>query len=194
MAGVRTFVAIELPADVRDSIAGAGVAVRDCDPDWRTEKWVDERNLHVTLAFMSAVPEAELDTMCETVGVVASRHCSFQLDVDSLQPRPTTRRAAMLWVAFRDPSGACAELARDLGDVLASYGAESTRRAFKAHATLCRARRPRPVSARDIRAAQERLDRGPRSMSVPFVSVFTSRLTPHGPVYTVIDTRRLRGE
>src|SRR5437016_13878004 len=54
---MRLFVALELPAAVRENLAALLKALRAVSPQTR---WVRPENLHLTLKFMGEVPETKL--------------------------------------------------------------------------------------------------------------------------------------
>src|SRR6267154_784596 len=54
---MRLFVALEIPATVRENLAGLLKALRAVSPQTR---WVLPKNLHVTLKFVGGVPEPAL--------------------------------------------------------------------------------------------------------------------------------------
>jgi 2'-5' RNA ligase len=194
VSGVRCFVGIPLPACVAEPVGRAAEAIRETDAAWRGEKWVREENLHVTLKFLGNLPEAESASLAEAVEDAVERHASFELALAGIHPIPQARRCRMLWLAFHDPNGACAALAECVSRVARAYGIDSDERPFSPHATLCRARRPKPVSRQALEVAENVLSSAPAAMSVPSVTVFTSRLTPRGPIYSPIGSRSLGGD
>lgn len=194
---MRCFVAIELDAATRDTLAEvSGIICRE-SLAWCDEKWVSPSNLHVTLAFLGEVEEDALEQLRERLTVIVAETTPFELGPLSLRAVPSPSRTTMLWAHLEDPSGACATLATSIATSCAELGPESRRedrRPFKAHVTLCRARRPRRLDARVLEVANEAVLGHEVMMSVPRVSLFSSRLTPRGPIYTVVGTWLMRGE
>lgn len=194
MTEIRCFVGIPLVPCIADLLAEAVSVVRETDRSWRDEKWVPRENMHVTLKFLGNRPEDEVDALAEAVGdAVADLH-AFDLPLSGLRAVPQPRRCRMLWASFLDPDGACAALAQSVDRAALSLGVEPDVRAFVPHATLCRARRPRPISERALEAASALISDVSGPMSVPSVTVFASRLTPRGPIYSPIGSRSLRGD
>src|SRR6266566_1737901 len=54
---MRLFVALEIPSEVRENLAGLLKSLRAVSPQTR---WVRPKNLHVTLKFIGEAPEAKL--------------------------------------------------------------------------------------------------------------------------------------
>lgn len=186
MSGVRTFIGIPLPDEARDALMTACEAVRASDRHWRGEKWVPRENLHITLKFLGDVAEDAAAPLADAVGEVADSHHGFRLLTSELRTVPNAHRARMIWCTFLDPDGECAALVDSLDRACVRFGARPEDRAFAPHATLVRARTPRPLSAAALEEAMTVARTMPSAMSVPSITLFASRLTPGGPVYSAL--------
>ena len=182
--GVRLFLGVPLPSDLTRSLITACDVIRSSDPAWRDAKWVAKSNIHLTLAFLGEVEVSDISDLSLAFSRVATEHRRFSLPFGGLRAMPSERRCRMLWAAFLDPDGACEALAEDLLRAAEPFCEVERGRSFRAHATLCRARRPKPLNAAAIARASEFLRDVPPEMSVPSATLFESRLTPQGPVYT----------
>jgi len=161
-------------------------ALRKADPAWRDAKWVPEANLHLTLAFLGDVEESRIPLLERRLAEVSHAHTRLMIPFEGLGARPSMRRARLLWARFADPQEACAALAADIAEAAADPGASPETRTFRAHVTLCRARRPMPVSRDALDAALEGASGVPRVLSVPSFTLCASRLTPRGAEYSPI--------
>jgi RNA 2',3'-cyclic 3'-phosphodiesterase len=189
---IRTFIGIPLIDDFADAFIDACEAVKTADPSWRGEKWVPRQNMHVTLKFLGDIAEDDVSSLADTVARTAALQAAFDLADPGLRAVPNPRRARMLWGTFADPDGRCAALAAELDRACLAFGVPSEERTFKPHATLVRARRERHIQEAAIEAAREPLKRLPDRMSVPSITLYSSRLTSREPVYTVLRECRLR--
>jgi len=181
---VRCFVAAELSEPFLELCDGARERILDVDPAWRSEKWVPAENLHVTLAFLGEVDEAQMAGVVE--GLHYLRVAPFDLVAPSLVPVPNHRRASMCWLEFGDPDHDAAALAAQIAQIAEGCGVpvDVTQR-FRPHVTLVRSRHGRRLAKSAATAFQETVtELGPGSMSVSSVTVFTSTLARTGPVYT----------
>lgn len=182
---LRCFAGIPLNAVHRSALSAVRSTVSARDPLWGGEKWVAESNLHVTLAFYGTVDSERVPELAEGLARAASAHEPLTLPFNGLTAVPSSR-TRMIWAAFADADGTCASLARACREAGAQEIADASR-PFVPHVTLCRARRPsRPPSDALERAAALLDDTGFRSVSVLSVTLFSSRLTPRGPVYEVL--------
>ena len=194
MSGVRCFAGVALSTELETALARSCAALREGDPAWRDEKWVSPQNLHLTVKFFGDLPEAEVRPLCDALGTALPALAPFDLPVIGLRASGGLRRCRMLWGVLGDPEGACEGLHAAIEDAAVRFGVEPDTRAFAPHVTLCRARRPKRLAPTALTAAEAVLAEGPDSMSVVSLSVFTSRLTPRGPIYSEIGSWRLGGE
>jgi 2'-5' RNA ligase len=129
----------------------------------------------------------------QALDAVAGGHHVFVLPVSGLCAAPSPRRCRMIWAEFDDADGACARLAADIAAACSPFCDVDTERAFRAHATLCRARRPHHIDPDVLQAASDCLAATAQPMSVPCFTLFASRLTPRGPIYSAVRSMRLNG-
>jgi RNA 2',3'-cyclic 3'-phosphodiesterase len=168
---LRLFVALELPASVRDAL----VAFREAaaDPDvWRP---VAPEMIHLTLAFLGRRPAAEVPAIDEVLYASVGPAPRLTLGDALLLP---PRRARVLCASVSDPDGTLAALQSRVSDGLAAAGVYTPEtRPFRAHATVARLR-PRARAPRSVDAAPDPLEfRGEA------LTLFVSRLHPSGARY-----------
>ena len=184
MSGVRTFVGIPLPYELKAALAEARTAFVGSDHSWRDQKWVSPENLHITLTFVGNVDTLAVEDLADAVESAVSAHSVFDLPVSGLRAVPNPRRATMLWLAFADIQGLCGALAADIKRATLAFGAMPDERAFSPHATLVRARSPKRADSEALADAQAALSPAGTTVSVGSVTLFASELTRHGPIYS----------
>jgi len=179
---IRSFVAIELPRQVKDHLAGTGEAFSRV---LRGAKWVRPEGMHLTLKFIGDVEPGRIPEIAAALETVAKKHNSF--DAETTQPGafPSPEKARVLWVGLED-GGLCRALAKDIDNALASLGFERERKPFAAHLTLARLREPAFVPA-EITGAQ--LETVP--FNVSRFTLFRSRLMPSGAIYSPLEVFEL---
>ncbi|MBA4370519.1 MAG: RNA 2',3'-cyclic phosphodiesterase [Coriobacteriaceae bacterium] len=188
---MRAFVAIDLDPGALDVLAEARRAFLHGAPSWAGEKWVEEHNLHITLAFLGSVDEAVSRALVSALVAAGARHEAFHLDPAGLRAVPALRRATMLWACYAQAPAAEA-LSADLRTAALTFAPETAVRPFTAHVTLVRSRRPRPVPAGALQAADEAVSTRLSVLSVPSVTLYSSTLTRHGPEYECVAALPLR--
>lgn len=140
---MRLFVAVELPAEVREHLDSHAGRLRDRMDGWR---WVPSSQWHVTLAFLGEVVQERLAELERRMGLAARRHRPFDLEISGLGAFNSPRRARVLWAGIggdRKPLTALADSVT-AGARRARLDVED--RAYRPHVTLGRRRAPVDLS------------------------------------------------
>jgi 2'-5' RNA ligase len=146
----RVFLAIEVPAAVREGLAGPLSALEPIRDAIRINA-VDR--IHLTLHFLGHLPRSDVEQLPSALALVVARHQRFRLGAEGVGAFPDIRRPRVLWAGV-----AGADLARlvalqaELGDVLRKSGIVLEDR-FHPHLTLARV--VRPPKAPDRRALRD---------------------------------------
>ena len=178
---VRAFVALEMPAEVRDVIRREQGRLRTELPRAR---WTRPDGQHLTLKFLGesspedlAALSARLASVCRGLGTV-----SIELGGSGFFPNP--RRPRVAWIGGAAAGGA--EVAAAVERAAVEGGWPRERRPWSLHLTQARLDRPWP------RAAVERFLEWGRSLEIGAfacseVVLFSSDLRPGGAVYTALE-------
>ena len=175
MAHVRTFIAVELPGAVRETLAGVTNRLRGQVGEVR---WVQPEGIHLTLKFLGDVETERIPDVVSAVRAAAGEVAAFTLRTTHLGGFPVRDRARVLWVGLEGDVAALADLQGRVEGALVGLGFEKERREFSPHLTLGRARK-QPVSL-----PEDVLDPEAVSFRVERVTVMKSDLQPGGAVYT----------
>jgi 2'-5' RNA ligase len=183
VARTRTFIAVELPDDVRGRLLSLQQTLARSGGD---VKWVEEENLHVTLLFLGEVDERDLPAVCSAVSEACSAIEPFTLSIDGVGCFGNPRRPRTLWAGV----GAGREQLIALHDAiegplldLGCYRREE--RKFEPHLTLGRVRGDSGAGRlAEALQRQEKFVAG--EFEVDEAAVMSSDLRPEGPVYAVM--------
>ena len=93
-------------------------------------------NLHITLAFLGPVTEADLERVVEVPPIPSPE---FSIEFDRLG---FWRGSRVLWLGASRVPAALLDLERTLWDALVTIGFERERRPYRAHVTLARKAKP----------------------------------------------------
>ena len=187
MPGIRAFIAIDLPADVRQKLnaveqqlqASCGEAAR------RVVRWVPADKIHLTLKFLGDVASDMLPPLADLLQREAARHPGFELVIGGLGVFPNPRRPRVIWVGC-DGGAGLGSLQKALDQATQRLGYPGEDRPFSPHLTLGRVSegaREEELSAL-VRALQESKIGELGRASVTRIHLFRSDLRPGGPVYT----------
>jgi RNA 2',3'-cyclic 3'-phosphodiesterase len=185
----RLFVALDLPATVRDGLGEWGKEAL-CDQALRP---VPAGNLHITLAFLGYRPEREI----ERIGA-AIAECAGPAPLIELQdpvPRPLRGRARFFALPAISPGAE--QIQSQVGEVLAAGGFyEAEKRAFWPHLTVARVR-PEGHGSRRPQRVEGPLRPLPEALREPFhgvrMSFYRSELKPSGAHYVPLAQFELPG-
>ncbi len=180
---VRTFLAINLPDRQIHQLSEAV-------EQWRryraAVRWTTASRLHLTLKFLGDVPEDMLPVISSACRQVAGRSRPFELHMGTTGTFPSMKRPRVLWVGLTSPSGRPLHTLQEaLETSLEGVGLPRDERPFSPHVTVGRVK-----SGRNIRQLMETFmayepDRSP--FTVDSFALYSSTLTPKGPIYRQID-------
>ena len=184
----RTFIAIELPREIRARLAEHINQLRQALPN-AAASWNREDNLHLTLKFLGNVPVEKIAELSNAVAMTASQIEQFHLTVEGAGMFPPRGRAKVLWIGIEDPSGRLARLHTLLDDKCAKIGFARESRRFHPHLTIARLRKP--DGARDLGEAHRTTGFPDSSFTVSEAVGFKSELLKTGAVHTPLFRHQL---
>lgn len=186
---IRTFVAVEPHASLRQALAGAQADLRtrlqrSIGMDARIQ-WVKAESIHVTLKFLGDVPEERVREITAALAGPAGRHARFTVTVEGLGVFPDLRGPRILWIGLADHDGKMASLAADVEAALEALGFAPEARPFAAHLTLARIKdRARAVGLALSREGLLEREMRLGELPVEALSLMKSELRPSGAVYS----------
>ena len=190
---LRAFLAVELPGDAREALAGLVQQLRQA----RIEglRPVDPTGIHLTIKFLGKVPRTQVESIVTEVSRMAAGHHSFTIVVNGVGVFPSRDAPRVLWVGVEGDLPMLVDLHRDMEDVLEGLGFARDRREFSPHLTV--ARIAARASSTDRRRAAEALlsagfEPGLR-IDVRVISLIHSILLPQGARYERLAEMPLAG-
>ena len=170
----RLFVAIELPEDVKRSLAPLTRGLGDV-------RWLDEDQQHLTLRFIGEVDNGMLEEVVEALTLVSGK--PFELRLEGIGHFPPRGEPRVMWAGVAK-NDALHRLKRVVDRALDGLGLVPETRKFAPHVTLARLRRPPPphrlaswLAAHSLYRSQPFLVRG--------FQLYSSWLRADGAQYTV---------
>jgi len=170
---VRAFVALELPAEIKDRLMEAQEKLRGCSARLTL---VEPALIHITLKFLGEVAEKDLPHLNEALRSVP--FSPFPVTVGTVTVN-NPKRPHTVWCTILD-NGRGKELFRKVEEVLAPLGFEREMRGFTPHATLARVKVPDP-SLFSVLRALDGTTYG--DCLIQGMKLKKSILLPRGPVY-----------
>ncbi len=191
---VRTFVAIELDAEVHTALREVQGRLRRA-PLARLGRWVESDGIHLTLRFLGDVPAARVPELRRALECACQGIMPFEIAVAGLGFFPNGQRLRVIWAGVEEPSGALQRLQLAVERQLEQIGFRPEGRGFSPHLTLAR--------VRDQACDRERAELGAwikqqavgrlATMRVRQVSLMQSTLRREGAIYTCLASTVLQG-
>jgi len=130
---VRLFVALDLPDQVRHSIAEL---IAKLQPKSRAARWIKPENLHITLKFIGHVGNEKLSPIQSALSSIHAEQ-PVELHFRGMGFFPNEHHPRAFWCGIAS-SPNLAELAANIDRALAPLGIEAETRPFTPHLTLAR--------------------------------------------------------
>ena len=183
---MRTFIALELGKEPRRALAEL---LEKLSAELPGVRWSKPGNVHLTLRFLGEINDALIPEVAEAAREAAARCPPLFLKLG----RPGAFGGRSPRVLFLRVEGDLEELARvysELENELEKRGFGREERSFKPHLTLGRRKKGSvPPSWTELVSLKEITD-----WEAEEIVLFSSTLTPSGPIYTPLGRFPLRGE
>ena len=185
---MRLFVALDIPAEIRDRLDRFMEGVRNFAPDVR---WVKPEAFHVTLKFIGEQPNERVEQIRAALAKVDNPPTTIHFRGIGFFPTPKSAR--VFWVGM-DADGHLATLASAVDRATGTLGIPCETKPFTPHLTLARAGSGAPHRRRGDRGnrAFQQLQEKLTAVATPDFGTMTSRqfflyqgkLSPGGARYT----------
>ena len=175
---MRTFIAIDLPKEIKEKIAELEKDFTKCDLAF---KWVKPENIHLTLKFLGNIDEEQIIKIKQAIAMVSGKFASFEVSFDSFGFFPNERKPRVFFISTT-PEELLKNIAVKLEEELEALGFEKENR-FKSHITLARIKNPKNIACLKEKIKNIRLD---KKFPINEITLYKSTLTKEGPVYKEI--------
>jgi 2'-5' RNA ligase len=192
MEQIRTFVAIELPDELKLALTRLQDQLKSGKQT--SVKWVDPYSIHLTLKFLGDISAGIVGKITAALEGAVQGISPFHLEAKGLGAFPSLKRVQVVWVGVGGEVGRLSQLQQRLESSLAPLGFAAESRPFTPHLTLAR--------LRDRATQDERQSVGQLITSIKFEAVHSidvdsihlmrSQLTREGAVYSRISSVRLK--
>ena len=174
---VRLFVALLFPGQIKKAL---GDLIDDLRPRGDGIKWVEPKNIHLTLKFIGEVPEKKVTPIINALQSVLQGREKFEGRVAACGGFPNLRNPRVLWVGLQGAEAAI-EMADQINRKLITAGIEAEKKGLSPHLTLGRIKMRSDLSG--LAAYMESLNFDAGSVILDRVALVKSTLTPSGPIY-----------
>ena len=191
MEQIRSFIAIELPLEVKTELASLEKRIKAGRHYF--VKWVDPEGIHLTLKFLGNITSTAVPQIVEAITRAARPISPLRLQVEGLGAFPNLMRPQVIWVGIGGEVEKLGALQKGIDDALSPLGFTPESRSFSPHLTFGR--------LRDRITLGERQDFAQRISSMGFetglsfevsdIKLMRSQLTPRGAIYSQLASVKL---
>jgi 2'-5' RNA ligase len=179
--GIRSFLAFELPPEIREQI---GMISGELRRSRLPARWVKKENIHLTIVFLGSVDENVIEDIKGRVSSVVKGFSIFRTRLSGLGVFPNWRKPRVLWVGLNGDVEPLSLLRDQLQRELKAFGLHQETRPFRPHLTLGRFKGP-VRHDEDLKWILDKYhDIAGDLYRLEELVLFRSDLKPDGPVYT----------
>jgi len=191
MEQIRSFIAIELPDDLK--LALAQLQERLKAGKQLGVKWVDPYGIHLTLKFLGNIDVDRVSAITKAIETAVQGISPFHLEVKDLGAFPNLRRVQVVWVGVSGEVEKLGQLQQRIESKLTPLGFTAEARPFTPHLTLARLRNQASL---DERQRLGHLIASTKfevvySIEVEAINLIKSQLTGEGAIYSRISSLKL---
>lgn len=185
MAGIRSFVAVELDSEVKTRLAEIQRQLKAATPSGAM-RWVQPESIHVTLKFLGDVPQERIGAIVAALERACAPVAPLVFAVAEAGCFPDARRPNVVWIGVEDSGGGLLALQQAVERALSPLGYPPEGRPFRPHLTLGRTNRNAPgPDLRKVGEAVSSLRVGRLAqVDVAEIVLMRSDLLPSGARYT----------
>lgn len=188
---MRSFIAIDLPKEIKDYIALLQQKLKKSDAD---VKWIAPVNVHLTLKFLGEIEDKEKNQITSILSEISLNHSPFSLNLGSIGTFPNVRHPRVIWVGLNKGDFELKEIVRGLEERIEKIGIPKEDKPFASHITIGRIRTNlnRNKLIQSLTAIEKNSEKENPRFLVTKITLFKSTLTPKGPVYEAVNETTLK--
>ncbi len=184
---MRIFIAVELPDEVKKNIVELVSELKEVGSG---VKWVEEKNLHITLKFLGWVEDRKVDHVVELATKAAGGTGSFKAKFEGTGTFPSGKNPRVVWVGMGEGGEKLKKLADSLEESLSNAGYRSEEKEFSSHVTIGRVKEKKGVEKLKEKMADFKDPKFGEAI-IDHIDIMKSTLTPKGPIYERIKEVKL---
>jgi 2'-5' RNA ligase len=184
---MRTFIAIEIPPEVKSALAAMQNDLHQAGAD---VAWTNFENVHLTLKFLGEIDKQVFSKIEKVSAEVAASFSPFEMSISETGVFPNVRHPRVLWVGLDGETGVLDRLQEELDERLVSIGFEPEEKDFRPHLTLGRIRSNKNVQ--DLLAQAHQYSLPTLSFVVREIALMKSDLLPTGAQYSELAKAKLK--
>lgn len=187
---IRTFIAIEISEEIKEKISQIQERIKQADS--LKGKWVSKNNIHLTLKFLGDTRLSDIEKIKDKIRDCLLDEKSIDCILTNIGVFPNERFTRVIWAGIKKGDIQIISLAKKLEKSLLKLGFKKEKRDFKAHLTICR---PKQIlNHGQFKSVLDEINQSfqPQDFIINKITLFESKLTSQGPIYTALFSALLR--
>ncbi len=179
---IRLFVALKIEKEIQQKF---DTIITDFKTKGGKVKWVDAKNLHITLKFLGNTDLKIVDLIISQLHKSAKNYQAMESNFTALGGFPHLRKPKVIWADIDKNKNNIIELAQSIDNAFAEINIEKNNKPFTPHLTLGRVK-----SNDELKPLTEYLaDYQFENIPITFDSILLiqSTLTQQGPIYRTLE-------
>ena len=177
---MRTFVALDLPENIKEDVAGVITNFRSYCP--YGVNWIPQENLHITFEFIGETKEEDIPEIAEFLETGFSELSALLFTNPKLEILPG-RDPKIIWISLENEDSVIQKISKKLKSELRKLGYKIDSRQLRFHITLGRIKKRLPEKLVEQILTTELNIKG---FEVSKATLYKSLLKPQGPRYIEI--------
>ena len=180
MNRIRAFLAIELPASIKQEIQSFQNVLRE---NTHGISWVKSSNLHITLKFLGDIDSGQQQAISAILPDICLKSAPFSIRIEKTGFFPNANRPRILWVGCSDSEHQLEHIFTSIDRALTDIGFTHENRPFSPHLTIGRVKQPHSMGT-IVTKMQKSTDFSAGQFQASAVKLIKSQLHPGGARYT----------
>jgi len=191
MEQIRSFIAIELPAELKLELVQLEAQLKSGEQPG--VKWVDPDGIHLTMKFLGNIAVDRVEGITRAMEEAVCGISPFQLKVKELGVFPNFKRVQVAWVGLTGEVDKLAQLQKRIESNLTPLGFSPESRPFAPHLTLARLRAQTSPDEKQRfgQLIANTTFEAAHTIEVDAINLIKSQLTREGAIYSQINSIRL---
>ncbi|MEE9520593.1 MAG: RNA 2',3'-cyclic phosphodiesterase [Dehalococcoidales bacterium] len=191
MEQIRSFIAIELPAELKLELVQLEAQLKSGEQ--LGVKWVDPDGIHLTMKFLGNIAVDRVEGITRAMEEAVRGISPFQLKVKELGVFPNFKRVQVAWVGLTGEVDKLAQLQKRIESNLTPLGFAPESRPFAPHLTLARLRAQTSPDEKQRfgQLIANTTFEAAHTIEVDAINLMKSQLTREGAIYSQINSIRL---
>lgn len=189
---IRSFIAIELPEEIRTELGQVQASLKTKEQTWM--KWVNPDSIHLTLKFLGDIAADKVKEILEAMTESVSDIPAFHLQIQDLGVFPGLKKIRVVWVGITGDLSSLRQIQNNIETNLSILGYPAEEREFTPHLTLGRVRFQIPSTEQQkfVTLLTSSKYKSAYEIKVGNINLMKSRLTSAGAIYTKIGSVPLK--